>query len=263
MSWNEADVSRGLAGRLALVTGAARGLGLAQAQALARAGAHVVLFDLGEADRADTPGAGLTASAAAIEATGGSVMAVAGDVTRLADLERAVGLGRDRFGRAVDILVANAGIGARRDSWDMAEADWARVVDVNLGGVWRSARAVIPGMIEAGGGRLIFVSSVVVDRIGRLDPAPAYVASKAGIRGLGRALATELGPHGITCNAIAPGNVQTDLNRADDHGWWTDRQCLPLAIRPEAIAEAVLFLASDAAAAITGTVLTVDAGFAV
>ena len=248
-----------LSGRTALVTGAGSGMGKAHAVTLASAGASVILFDL------DTPESrqNVSETIAGIEAENGRAIGAFGSVQSLSDLEQAAQKSVDEYERSVDILVANAGIGVPGDRWDVTEEDWARLIDVNLSGVWRSCRAVIPGMIKQGGGRLILISSCVITRLSREEPAPAYTASKAGIVGLAKALAVELGDFGVSCNCIAPGNVATNLNAGEDHSVWTQRQALKVQIDPEDVSSAVLFLASDASRMISGVVIPVDGGFAV
>ncbi len=228
-------------GRSALVTGGNRGIGLAIARALAEGG-HAV-----------------TVTSRSGEAPEG-LAAVRCDVTSMDDVDAAFDAVEDRQG-PVEILVANAGITRDGLLLRMGEADFADVVDTNLAGAYRTAKRAGKSMLRARWGRLVFVSSVVglLGSAGQVN----YAASKAGLVGLARSLARELGSRHITANVVAPGFVDTDMTRA--LGEERRQQILgqvPLGryAAPEEVAAAVRFLCSDEAAYITGAVLPVDGG---
>jgi 3-oxoacyl-[acyl-carrier protein] reductase len=228
-------------GRSALVTGGNRGIGLAIAQALAEAG-HAV-----------------TVTSRSGEAPEG-LSAVACDVTSAEQVEAAFTAVEERQG-PVEILVANAGITRDGLLLRMSEEDFAEVIDTNLAGAFRTARRASKSMLRARWGRLVFVSSVV-GLLGSAGQAN-YAASKAGLVGLARSLARELGSRSITANVVAPGFVDTDMTRA--LGEERRAQILgqvPLGRYASAaeVAAAVRFLCSDEAAYITGAVLPVDGG---
>ena len=257
-----ASVDTGLDGRIALVTGAARGLGLAIATAFHAQGARIVLFDLDRPTDADTGyelsvREDLEAVAAAL---GPDVLAVTGSVTDEADLARAISESESVLGRAPDIAVANAGLGVVQDTWDMSEAAWELIHGVNLKGAWMTCRAVIPAMRARSEGRLILVSSNVALRPQRNSGAPAYTSSKAGVIGLAKALAADLGADGITVNALLPGVVPTKMNEDFDLKPWRN-QVLSRSITAEDIAAGAVYLASTQAAGITGLTLAIDGGY--
>jgi 3-oxoacyl-[acyl-carrier protein] reductase len=242
-----------LRGRVALVTGGSRGLGSAIALALAGAGAAVAVnFRSGQ-------GAAETVVAQIAEA-GGKAVAVAGDVGDPATIDGLFEAVQSRLG-PVEILVNNAGIAQDGLLLRMGVDDWDRVLDVNLRGAFLCTKAALRGMIRRRWGRIVNVSSVV-GLIGNAGQAN-YAAAKAGLIGLTRATAREVASRGITVNAIAPGFVETDMTAALNSA---QREAVlrqvPLErfATPAEIAPAVVFLASDAAAYITGQVLTVDGG---
>ena len=269
-----------LAGKVALVTGAARGQGRAHAMTLAAAGADIIAVDVPEiVESASYPLAtagDLAATVDAVRQVGRDVVAVEGDVRSSKSLEAAVAAGIDRFGR-VDICIANAGIWNSAPVWKLTDQQWQDMVDINLTGVWRTAKAVVPHMIEAGnGGSIVLTSSMNGVEAG--GECAHYTAAKHGVIGLMRSLALELAPYGIRCNAICPGSIDTPMvnwpgaydmfaghpggTRADFES--AGRHYHALAgvgpIPPEAIANAALWLSSEAAAYVTGAALPVDAG---
>jgi gluconate 5-dehydrogenase len=241
-----------LAGRIVLVTGATRGLGLEIARGMAAAGA-VVGVNGRDAERASEIAKSIPNAFAApfdVTDTDGAA-AVIDDVVA-------------RYG-GLDCLVNNAAVRDRRPLQDIAPDDFRRLIETNLVAQYALSRVAARHMAERGRGRLVFVSSMVGPQSFQGDPA--YVASKGGLEALMRALAVELGPRGITANAIAPGFFQTEGNaRFFDQPRVVElARRIPLQRfgRPDELVGAAIFLASDAASYITGQVLTVDAGLSV
>ncbi len=238
----------------ALITGGGSGIGRATALRFAGEGAAVAVFDRHET--------AARAVAGEIEAAGGRAMPLQGDVTDLVSLEGAVAATHERFG-PVSVLVANAAISEGDDPLTISEETWDRTVNIVLKGVFLSAKAVLPGMIESGRGAIVTISSVNGQTGIGEEP---YSAAKAGVINLTQNLATRYGPKGIRANCIAPGTVQTPIwhERVDRDPAVFERiaRWYPLGRvgQPEDIASAALFLASDEAAWITGAVLNVDGG---
>ena len=240
-----------LADRVAIVTGASRGIGRAAARRLAAAGAAVVVAARG--DHAD-------AVAEEVRGDGGRSVAVSADVTDPRRIDAMVRAALDEYGR-VDVLVNNAGIARDQLALRMSAADWDAVVATNLTAAFNCARAVLRPMIRQRGGRIINVGSVV-GRMG--NPGQVnYAASKAGLEGFSRALAREVASRGITVNVVAPGMIDTDMTAKLSE----PAQAAMLAQIPmgrlgtaEDVAGAIGFLASDEAAYVTGHVLAVNGG---
>ena len=240
-----------LSGRVALVTGASRGIGRAVAVQMAQAGAHVVCAARGD-------NAGTTAEA--IRATGGSAEAIPLDVTDAAAIETAIAGILAKHGR-IDVLVNNAGITRDTLMLRMKRDDWDAVLQTNLTGAFSCAQAVLKPMIKQRAGRIINITSVV-GQAGNAGQAN-YAASKAGLIGFTKALALEIASRNITVNAVAPGLVDTDMTRAiaaGAHEEWASKVPLKRLGTPEDVANAVVFLASDEASYITGHVLSVNGG---
>jgi NAD(P)-dependent dehydrogenase (short-subunit alcohol dehydrogenase family) len=245
---------RRLEGRIALVTGAASGIGRATAQVLAEEGAHVYL--------ADVNGAGAETAAAEMAAAGLAVQPVTADVSLGQDVTamfRAVEKGHGRL----DVLVNNAGLNVGGDFRYLSDADWARIREVNLDGVVRVARDGFPLLRASGRGSLINVASIMAHR--GLRPLTAYSATKGAVTALTRGLAVEYAPFGIRVNALCPGFVHTALtaralrNPAIEKAL-VESTALRRLGRPEEVARAALFLASDEASYVTGAELAVDGG---
>lgn len=243
----------GLTEKVAIVTGSARGLGAATARRLALEGAKVVVTDI------DAQGAQRCAESLVSE--GLTAIAIGGDITKSADVANMVGETRERFG-SVHVLVNNAGFPRDKLLTKLEEDDWDKVIEVILKGSFLMCKAVMPHMIEQRFGRIVNISS----RAYLGNPGQAnYSAAKAGILGLTRALAIEEGRYDITVNAIAPGFVETEAVMSLGHYEQIKERAIasqPLRRvgRPEDIADAVAFLASERASFITGETLHVTGG---
>lgn len=242
-------------GKTAVVTGGSRGLGRAICLELAAGGANVVLCYAGnEAAARET--------ARAVEALGAKALAVRCDVSDAAQADALVKAAVEAFGR-VDILVNNAGIARDNLIMRMSEADFDLVLSANLKGTFLCMKAVSRLMLKQRYGRIVNLSSVVALRgnAGQVN----YAASKAGVIGMTKSLAKELASRGVTVNAVAPGFIETDMTAALPESARSAAQgSIPMGRlgAPEDVAKAVAFLASDAAAYITGQVLAVDGGMA-
>ena len=243
-----------LAGKVAVVTGASSGLGVAYALAMAQAGAEVVIG----ARRADL----LAATAATVREYNPAVVSVTADVTKIEDCDRLANAAVEAFGR-VDILVNNAGVNRDALALRMTDADWQTVVDIDLTAAFRLTRAALRGMIRRRHGRVIAISSVVAVAG---NPGQAnYAAAKAAMIGMSKSIAAEVASRGITVNCIAPGYIAT---RMTDRLTAAQQSRLAGAIPagriggPEDVAAAVVYLASSEAAYVTGHTLHVNGGLA-
>jgi 3-oxoacyl-[acyl-carrier protein] reductase len=243
-----------LTGKSALVTGGARGIGRACCLMLARAGAAVAVDY-----RVESPSAELLVEE--IEAMGGEAFALCADVTKRADAEMLVDETVARFG-AIDILVNNAGIWKSSPIEEMSDGEWEEMLAVNLTGTFHCIRAAVPPMKEARSGRIISISSTAGQRGEAF--CSHYAATKGAVISLTKSLATELAPHGILVNCVAPGWTVTDMTRDDLLGPRRESilQTIPLARAGTAdeIAGAVVYLASELATFVTGEVLNVNGG---
>jgi 3-oxoacyl-[acyl-carrier protein] reductase len=242
---------RRLEERVALVTGAASGIGAATVRRLATEGATVVC--------ADIDGAAARRTAQTIEEQGGQALGVSHDVTERSSWQSAIDECVERLG-GLDVLVNNAGFTRDRSLLKMSDEEWGTVIDVHLRGAWLGCQHSIPALRERGGGAIVNVSSE--SRHGSFGQVN-YAAAKAGVVGLTRTVALEHARHRIRCNAVAPGMVQTPMIDAvpADAGERM-RSAIPLGrfAQPDEIAAAIAFLTSDDASYITGATLSCDGG---
>lgn len=243
-----------LQGKNMIVTGGASGIGLATVARCLKEGANVVLSDLAGSDGA--------ARAGALDGQGGRCLFKACDVSSTAQVDALVADTADELG-SVDIVFANAGIGGLADATEYTDADYLRIIDINLNGVFRTARAALRQMYRQGSGSIVNCASIL-GTLGQSGTA-AYSAAKGGVVNMTRTLAIEAAPRGVRVNSIGPGYVDTPLLK-DLPG---DMRRALIALHPigrlgrdEEVANAVLFLGSDEASFVTGAYLLVDGGYA-
>ncbi len=240
--------------KIALVTGASRGIGKAIALHLAEEGAQIIINYAKNSEKAKEV-------VAAVESTGGKALAMQADVSCWQEVEKMVDSIYEKFGR-IDILVNNAGVNRDELLISMEKKDWDAVINTNLGGLFHCTKAVAKYMMIQKNGRIINMSSVAGERGGRGQSN--YAASKGGVNAFTRSVAMELAPKKITVNAIAPGVIETEMSstvirRAKD--FILNSVALKRLGQPEEIAKVVAFLASDDSSYITGEVIRVDGGF--
>lgn len=241
-----------LDGKVALITGAAQGMGAAHGRVLAAEGARVILTDVQENE----------GQALAREIGDGAVF-IRHDVASFDDWQRVVSEGAARFG-PINILVNNAGIiGPLAPTVEIGMADYERVISINQHGVMYGMRAVLPGMIQAGGGAIVNISSIAGMIACFGFPNLAYVASKFAVRGMTKAVAAEYGKHGVRVNSIHPGFILTPMMVAatdENGGGAAEMTMLKRMGKPEEVSRLVVFLASDDSAFVTGMEHIIDGG---
>jgi len=246
-----------VAGKVALITGAASGLGAESARRLAREGASLVLTDMAA-----------EAGAAVAAEIGSQALFIAHDVTDEAGWADVVRTARERFGR-IDVLVNSAGVASEGGPLlEVSFESWRRILSINLDGTFLGMRAVAPSMVETGGGSIINLSSIL-GKVG-LPNAPAYCASKGGVLMLTKSTALELAPLGVRVNSVHPGFIETPmvanaLHAAENSNEMRDllisRHALGRLGVPREIADGIVFLASDESSFMTGAELVIDGGY--
>jgi (+)-trans-carveol dehydrogenase len=268
-----------LEGKVALITGAARGQGRSHALALAREGADIFGVDMcAQVDSVAYPLSttdDLAQTATLVTGTGRRIETYVGDVRSSADMRAATEQAVSTFGK-IDIVVANAGIWTPGSVWEMDDQTWQDMIDINLTGVFNTVRFAIPQMMERKSGSLVLISSTC--GVKALGWMPHYNAAKHGVMGLTRSLALDLGPYFVRANAILPSTVNTPMimnepsykiyrpdlenpTREEAMSGFYAHNAMPMPyVEPEDVSEAVLFLASDASRYITGIGLPVDLG---
>lgn len=244
-----------LSGRVAVVTGGSRGLGLAFARALGEAGAQVAI----SAREAGQLAAGL----AQVRQSSPEAIAVQADVTDRAEVAGLLGEVTDTLGPP-DILVNNAGACIHRPALEVTDEEWRGVLDVNLHGLWMCSQAFGAAMVARRRGVIVNIGSISAMIVNRPQWQPAYNASKAAVHQLTKSLAAEWAPYGVRVNALAPGYVKTEMapvDRPEFHRYWVEDTPLRRYALPEELGPSLVYLASDASAFMTGSVLVIDGGY--
>jgi SDR family mycofactocin-dependent oxidoreductase len=267
-------------GKVAFITGAARGQGRSHAVRLAEEGADIIATDLcGQLDTVKYPmgtAAELQETVAAVEALDRRIFAGAADVRSMDELQRVLDEGVAEMGR-LDVVCANAGISTQGISWELSEQEWDETIEVNLSGVWRTLKAAVPKLIEQGGGGSIVITGSTASILG-FGGVLHYTAAKHGVLGIMKALVNEVSQYRIRVNLVVPTSTNTPMIQNDGMrelfgvskeapmeeyaAAFQSMHTLPVPwMEPVDISNAVLFLASDEARYVTGTVLQVDGGF--
>ena len=245
-----------LKGKVALISGAAKGMGAVEARMFAKEGASLVLGDVLEDEGAKL--------ALEISAGGASCVFTPLDVRKTSQWESAVTKATSAYGR-LDILVNNAGVTSRMNLLDTTEEDWDRVLDINAKGSFLGIKAVIPAMRKSGGGSIVNISSQL-GLVGGDFSSPQYQASKGAVRILTKSVAIQYASEGIRCNSVHPAPIETDMTadvRADEKRFADMVRRIPMGRygKPEEVAYAVLYLASNESSFVTGSELVVDGGW--
>ena len=267
-----------LAGKVALITGGARGQGRSHAVTLAAEGADIVVCDIdepiGSVSYELATASDLDETVNLVEKTGRRCVALKGDVRRQADMDAVAAAAIAEFGR-IDILLANAGIASASPIAELSEAMWQDMIDVNLTGVFHTFRAVVPHMIERRSGRIVATSSIVA-RMGATNSGH-YAAAKWGVVGLVKSLSLEVVQHGITVNAVLPGGVNTDMihnpatykmivpdmenpTKDDVMKFFAGNSPIAGLLEPAEVSQAILYLVSDDGRHLSGETLTMSGG---
>src|SRR4051794_28487386 len=239
-----------LDGKVAVVTGGNRGLGEAFARALGEAGARVAIAARDEA------------RSEAVAAEQGA-LAVTTDVTEPESVRAMLETVTSELG-PVDVLINNSGVCFHRPALEVPDDEWRAVWDVNVDGVWHCSRAVGAQMVERGTGAIVNVGSISAQIVNRPQWQPAYNASKAAVHQLTKSLAAEWAPHRVRVNALAPGYIKTEMAPVDDPKFkprWIDDSAMQRYALPEELGPSIVYLASDASAFMTGSVLVIDGGY--
>lgn len=246
-----------LSGRLAVITGAGRGIGLAVAEALGEAGARLAITDINDAR--------VQQAATQLRDKGYQVDSYVLDVTKPRQVEQVSEEMVARYGR-VDILVNNAGISICEPAETMKDDDWLKVIDVNLNGVFWCCRTFGKAMLEAGSGAVVNIGSMSGYIVNRPQEQSQYNASKAAVHHLTRSLAAEWAGRGVRVNAVAPTYIATEMTSyvnedPEMHRHWIGGTPMQRLGRPDEVASVVLFLASEAASLMTGSIVLADGGY--